>query len=208
MDNRSAGGRTVQDDEERLRVQQAQAGSADAVGWLYDRYFDRIYRYALFKVGSPEEAEDVAEGVLLSMIEALPTFQWQGVSFAAWLYRIAHNGIVDVLRLRTRRPQVDIDPLATLLVAETGDPHAWAEAGEWRDRLRVALGQLTELQAQVIALKFGGGLTNAEIGQVLGRSEGAVKALQHSALQNLYKWLRPYHDDPSSSLPARRGPGA
>ncbi len=194
------------DAEERQRVEQARAGDGEAVGWLYDRYVDRIYRYVLFKVGNPEEAEDIAETVFLRMIEALPTFQWQGVSFAAWLYRIAHNGIVDSLRRHTRRPQVDIDPLATLLVAEGGDPHTWAEAGEARAQLRVALQRLTDLQAQVIALKFGGGLSNAEVGQILGRSEGAVKALQHSALQNLYGWLRPQHEaDNGEGLPARRG---
>ncbi len=193
------------DDEERLRVAQAQAGDAEAVGWLYDRYVDRIYRYVLFKVGNPEEAEDIAETVFLRMIEALPTFQWQGVSFAAWLYRIAHNGIVDSLRRHTRRPQVAIDPLATLLIAESGDPYAWAEAGEMRDHLRAALHRLTDLQAQVVALKFGAGLSNAEVGQTLGRSEGAVKALQHSALQNLYKALYSQRDWTQSPPGARRG---
>jgi RNA polymerase sigma-70 factor (ECF subfamily) len=202
-DDLRAGGRTVQDDEERVYVERARQGDPSAIGWLYDRYFDRIYRYVLFKVGNPEEAEDVAEAVFLRMIEAIATFQWQGTSFAAWLYRIAHNQVVDLLRQRTRRPQVDLDPLASMLVAETGDPQAWAEAADMRAQLREALGRLTELQAQVIALKFGGGLSNAEVGRLLGRTEGAVKALQYSALQNLYKWLRQTQGD--EELPAKRG---
>jgi len=110
------------EDEEPAHVAGAQRGEPAAIAWLYDRYFDRIYRYVLFKLGNPHEAEDIAESVFLRMIEAIGGFQWQGASFAAWLYRIAHNQIVDVLRQRTRRPQVDLDPLATLLVAETGDP--------------------------------------------------------------------------------------
>lgn len=198
------------EDEEPAHVAGAQRGEPAAIAWLYDRYFDRIYRYVLFKLGNPHEAEDIAESVFLRMIEAIGGFQWQGASFAAWLYRIAHNQIVDVLRQRTRRPQVDLDPLATLLVAETGDPYIWAEAAEMRGRLREALHQLTDLQAQVIALKFGGGLSNAEVGRVLDRTEGAVKALQYSALQNLQKRLGPQRDEQPEGTPsaraARRGP--
>ncbi|HUS17653.1 MAG TPA: sigma-70 family RNA polymerase sigma factor [Chloroflexia bacterium] len=188
-------GHIVQDNDERNQVEQARLGDSAAIGWLYDRYFDRIYRYVLFKVGNPEEAEDVAEAVFLRMIEALPGFQWQGSSFAPWLYRIAHNQVVDLLRQRTRRPQVALDPMASMLVAESGDPADWAETVDMVGHLRGALGRLTDLQAQVIALKFGGGLSNAEAGRILGRSEGAIKALQHSALENLCKWLRPHYGD-------------
>jgi RNA polymerase sigma-70 factor (ECF subfamily) len=201
------GGRTVQDDDERVWVERARRGDSAAIGWLYDRYYDRIYRYVLFKVGSAEEAEDLAAQVFLHMIEAIHGFQWQGPTFASWLYRIAHNQVVDFLRRRTRRPQVDIDPLASLLIADTGDPYAWAEAALMRDHLRAALNRLTDVQAQVIALKFGGGLSNAEVAQVLDRTEGAVKALQYSALQNLYKWLREMgaSTEPPSSGSSRRG---
>jgi DNA-directed RNA polymerase specialized sigma24 family protein len=77
-----------------------------------------------------------------------------------------------------------------------------------RGHLRIALGRLTDLQAQVIALKFGGGLSNAEVGRLLGRTEGAVKALQYSALQNLHKWLQELRVDegaPPTRLSPRRG---
>jgi RNA polymerase sigma-70 factor (ECF subfamily) len=198
----------VQQDDERLWVDRARQGDSTAIGWLYDRYFDRIYRYVLFKVGSPEEAEDIAEAVFLRMIESITSFPWQGSGFAPWLYRIAHNQIVDTLRQRSRRPQVDIDPLAGFLIADTDDPHAHAEAADMRGHLRVALGRLTDLQAQVIALKFGGGLSNAEVGRLLGRTEGAVKALQYSALQNLHKSLHDLRVDdgaPPTRLGTRRG---
>ena len=197
----------MQDDDERAWVERARNGDSIACGWLYDRYYDRIYRYVLFKVGNVEEAEDVTAQVFLHMIEAIAGFHWQGSTFASWLYRIAHNQIIDLLRRRTRRPQVDIDPLASLLVAETGDPYAWAEAALMRGHLREALGRLTELQAQVIALKFGGGLSNAETAHVLGRTEGAVKALQYSALQNLHKWLHEVgaNSDPSAPGNGKRG---
>ena len=177
------------DDAERAWVEQARSGDSTAVGYLYERYVDRIYRYVLLKIGDPHEAEDLTGQVFVRMIEAISGFQWQGASFQSWLYRIAHNLVVDHLRQRTRRPQVALDPLEGTLLADGDDPYSWAEAAEYRDHLRGALARLTDLQAQVIALKFGGGLSNAEVGRVLGRSEGAVKALQHSALTNLNKWL-------------------
>jgi RNA polymerase sigma-70 factor (ECF subfamily) len=177
------------EDAERAWVEQARAGDSTAVGYLYEHYVDRIYRYVLLKIGDPHEAEDLTGQVFVRMIEAIGSFQWQGVSFQSWLYRIAHNLVVDHLRQRTRRPQVALEPLEGTLLADGDDPYTWAEAADFRDHLRVALGRLTDLQAQVIALKFGGGLSNAEVGRVLGRSEGAVKALQHSALANMNKWL-------------------
>ncbi len=183
-------------DDERGWVDRARRGDTNAIGWLYDHYYDRIYRYVLFKVGSVDEAEDLTGQVFLRMVESIRGFEWQGSSFASWLYRIAHNQVVDFLRRRTRRPQVDIDPLASVLIADTGDPQVAAEAAELRGQLRGALDRLTELQSQVIALKFGGGLSNAEVAHILGRTEGAVKALQYSALQNLARWLQPPQPPP------------
>ena len=180
----------TQPDEERQWIEQAQAGEPEAVGWLYERYFDRIYKYAYLKLGDPTEAEDLAEGVFLKMIEAIHTFQWQGSSFASWLYRIAHNQIVDLARYRSRRPQTPLEPVGDTLPADDGnDPQSMAERSDFRDHMRVALSQLTDLQAQVIRLKFGSDMSNAQVAEVLERTEGAVKALQYSALQNLNKLL-------------------
>jgi RNA polymerase sigma-70 factor, ECF subfamily len=192
------------EDAERAWVEQARAGDSTAVGYLYEHYVDRIYRYVLLKIGDPHEAEDLTGQVFVRMIEAIGSFQWQGVSFQSWLYRIAHNLVVDHLRQRTRRPQVALEPLEGTLLADGDDPYTWAEAADFRDHLRVALGRLTDLQAQVIALKFGGGLSNAEVGRVLGRSEGAVKALQHSALANMNKWLHSVMGDDEPPRGRRR----
>jgi len=169
---------------------------SDAVGWLYERYFDRIYAYIYLKLGDPTEAEDVSEQVFLKMIESIGSFQWQGSTFASWLYRIAHNQIVDTLRRQTRRPQVPLEPISdTLPSAELDDPHRLAEQSDLHKDLREAISGLTDLQAQVILLKFGSGLSNAAVASILDRTEGAVKALQYSALQNLQKkmMLKGYH---------------
>jgi len=194
----------VYDDEERTWVEQARAGDSTAVGVLYEHYVDRIYRYIVLKIGDPQEAEDLTGQVFVRMIEAISNFQWQGVSFQSWLYRIAHNLVVDHLRQRARRPQVALEALEGTLLSDGDDPYTWAEAADFRDHLRGALGRLTDLQAQVIALKFGGGLSNAEVGRVLGRSEGAVKALQHSALNNMSKWLQNLMGDDEPQRGRRR----
>jgi RNA polymerase sigma-70 factor, ECF subfamily len=177
----------AQPDEEHLWVESARAGSPEAIGWLYERYFDRIYKYIYIKLGDPTEAEDLSEQVFLKMIESVSTFQWQGSTFASWLYRIAHNQVVDSLRRNTRRPQVPLEPVSDFLPSERDDPHILAEQRDSRDHLLEAISDLTDLQAQVIMLKFGSGLSTAEIAAVMDRSEGAVKALQYSGLQNLQK---------------------
>lgn len=179
----------VQFEDEREAVDAARGSDPEAVGWLYERYFDRIYRYVYVKIGHPTEAEDLAEQVFLKMIESISTFQWQGSTFAAWLYRIAYNLIIDTHRRDARRPQVPLEPLADTLPSEGNDPHRGAEQNDLRHHLVESISMLTDLQAQVIALKFGSGLSNLEVAAIMDRSEGAVKALQHSALQNLNKLL-------------------
>ena len=179
----------AQPDDEHSWVESARTGDPEAVGWLYERYFDRIYRYVHLKIGDPTEAEDITEQVFLKMLEAISSFRWQGSSFGSWLFRIAHNQVVDHIRHRARRPQVSLDPVGALLSSDSDDPHRWAEQSDFRDHLRESIMQLTELQAQVINLKFGAGLSNAEIAAVMRRTEGAVKALQYSALQNLNKLM-------------------
>ena len=179
----------AQTEDERSWVENARTGDPEAVGWLYERYFDRIYRYVHLKIGDPTEAEDITEQVFLKMLEAIGSFRWQGSSFASWLFRIAHNQVVDHVRQRSRRPQVSLDPIGAYLPSEGYDPHHWAEQSDFRDHLKESITQLTDLQAQVISLKFGAGLTNAEIAAVMRRTEGAIKALQYSALQNLNKLM-------------------
>ena len=180
----------AQPDDERLWVERARTGEPEAIGWLYERYFDRIYRYIYLKVGDPSDAEDITEQVFLKMIEAIHNFQWQGSSFASWLYRIAHNQVVDTIRQHARRPQVPLEPVADILPSSDGDdPYRHAERSDFRDHLEDAMSDLTQLQAQVIMLKFGSDMSNAQVAEVMERTEGAIKALQYSALQNLNKLM-------------------
>jgi RNA polymerase sigma-70 factor, ECF subfamily len=174
-------------DAERIWVDRARTGDAEAIGRLYERYFPAIYRYIYMKVGNPTEAEDLTEQVFVRMIEAIGKFQWQGASFAAWLYRIAHNQVADTFRRQARYTESPIEALEDVLPSERDDPQDLAERSDSRMHLIEAIGRLTDLQAQVIRLKFGAGLSNAEVAAIMSRTEGAVKALQYSALENLSK---------------------
>ena len=171
-------------------VRAAQKGDAASFGRLYERYFDKVYGYLSFKLGSATEAEDVAEQVFLKALESLGGYKWTGVPFQAWLFRIAHNQMVDALRRRGRRPSEPLDD--SLQVQDERrlvDPEAMLSEKLTREGLIQAVDRLTELQRRVISLKFAGGLSNAEVAQLMGKTEGAVKALQHAALAALQKHL-------------------
>jgi RNA polymerase sigma-70 factor, ECF subfamily len=172
-------------------VRRAQKGDASSFGALYERYFDKVYSYLSFKLGSPTDAEDVAEQVFLKALESLGGYKWTGVPFQAWLFRIAHNMMVDTLRRRSRRPSDPIEYAAGLSdERRSADPDAMLSDKLTREGLLEAVECLTELQKQVISLKFAGGLPNAEVARLMGKSEGAVKALQHAALASLNRHLR------------------
>ena len=179
----------AQRDDERAWVEMARAGNPEAIGWLYERYVDPIYRYVYLKVGDPTEAEDITEQVFLKMIEAIEGFQWKGYSFSSWLYRIAHNQIVDTLRQRARRQQVPIEALQQVLPMDGYDPQHHAERSDFLSHLKEAMTHLTDLQAQVITLKYAAGMSNAQAAEIMSRTENSVNALQYDALKNLQKLL-------------------
>lgn len=181
------GGYRVQQDDRTL-VQLAQGGDALAFGELYERYFDRIYGYVAFRVVDQTAAEDVAEQVFVRALEGLASFQWRGVPFVAWLFRIARNQVVDHCRERVRRPTVPLEE-AVLVAGREPSPESAYEDRLTQEELRQAISRLTDAQQLVIALKFTSGLSNAEVAGVLNKTEGAVKALQHSALASLRQKL-------------------
>jgi RNA polymerase sigma-70 factor (ECF subfamily) len=178
-------------------VRAAQAGDGAAFGVLYERHFDRIYGYLAYHLGDPDAAEDATGQVFLRALEALPRYRPTGAPVRAWLYRIAHNLVIDAHRRRHRRPETTlIDGHADGLVADghadgrrLGDPAGWLAEKVAREALVAAVDDLTALQRQVILLKFAGGMSNAEVAAVLDRTEGAVKALQHAGLRSLQRRL-------------------
>ena len=172
-------------DEESL-VRRAQRRDPEAFAQLYEAYFDKIYRYVVLKIGNEKEAEDMTQQVFLNALRAISSFRWRGIPFQAWLYRIARNQVVDYLRRKTKRVTVPIDNLP---ITTNDDPQHITEQRLEIKQLVSATKQLTEAQREVISFRFAGGLSTAEVAKVMGKSQGAVKALQHSAIAALRKTL-------------------
>ena len=172
--------------DERALVRRAQEHEQDAFAELYERYFDKIYRYCLMKTGDKAEAEDMAQQVFLKAAKSISSFRWRNVPFSAWLYRIAHNQLVDYLRKKSRQQSV---PLDEAVAVSDSNPQKTAELKMDIRQMIKATERLTEAQREVISLRFAGELPIARVAEIMGRSQGAVKALQHSAIVALRKTM-------------------
>jgi len=168
--------------EEQGLVARAQQNDEAAFAQLYEKYFDKIYRYISMKIGDRFEAEDMTQQVFLKALKSISSFKWQDVPFSAWLYRIAHNQIVDYLRRKTRRPTAPLEDAVLHAEEPGGGPQTQAETACDIETLVAATQKLTPAQREVIALRFTSDLPIAEVSRIMGKSEGAVKALQHSAV--------------------------
>lgn len=154
-----------------------------AFGVLYRRYVERVYGYAFHLLGDHHDAEDATERTFLAALSAIDGYRDSGATFRSWLFRIAHNQLANALRARARHPTAALDA-----AIERGEDHDLAGALDDAERarlLRRALASLPDDRRQVIILRFVDGLSAREIGDVLGRSEGAVRVLQHRALRSL-----------------------
>ena len=172
-------------DEESL-VRRAQQRDEEAFAQLYEAHFDKIYRYVALKIGNKTEAEDMTQQVFLNALQSISSFKWRGIPFSAWLFRIAHNQVVDYLRKQTKQATA---PLGESLVSSDSNPQLMAEHKLDIEQLVSATKRLTKAQREVISLRFAGELPIAQVTKVMGRSQGAVKALQHSAIVALRKAL-------------------
>lgn len=154
-------------------------------GPLYELYVDRIYRFAYRRVGTHHEAEDITAQTFQQALQALPAYEWRGLPFGAWLFRIAGNIINR--RGRTSGREVAVEDVTVFSGYEETDDDpadlAWRseEAGELAEKIT----RLPPDQQRVLVLKFSHGMKNREIGDLMGRSEGAIKQLVHRALVSL-----------------------
>ena len=169
-------------------VRRAQSFDNDAIHQLYEKYFPKIYNYAFMQMGDVQAAEDHASDVMLKMIESIHKYTFRGLPFGAWVFRIARNRLIDLHRRRKRRGEVDLSETLSTALA---NPQVLAERALERGQLQIALKHLTDEQRQVIVLKFIEGFDNRSVGKIMGRSEGAIKSLQHRALGALRRVLHP-----------------
>ena len=179
-------------------LRRALHGDKQAFGSLYELYLDPIYRYIYYRVGDHTEAEDLTEMVFLKAWEQLPRTR-KGAevrNFRAWVYRIAHNLVVD--RHRTRKPITSLDQ-HNEAQAPAASPETLAEHSEQSDTLQAAIMQLEPDLQQVIILRFVNQLSHAETGRILGKQEGHVRVLQYRALQKLREILKKDYGDERSN---------
>ena len=155
---------------------------SQALAEIYARYAEPIYRYLYRYVGDAHQAEDLTSEVFLKLLQVLDTPQAPRERLEGWLYRVAHNLGTDWFRSTSRNP---VTSLAEELVADDNLPAAVLEKRQLQKQLRTALGRLTTDQQRVILLRFGQGFKLGEVARLLDKSEGAVKLLQHRAVQRL-----------------------
>jgi RNA polymerase sigma-70 factor (ECF subfamily) len=178
--------REVPSDPDLADVRAAQRDRA-AFGALYRRYVDRVYGYCFYLLGDHHDAEDATERTFSAALAAIDGFVDEGATFRAWLFRIAHNQLANALRSLHRHQAASLEVVAE--PRATADPAGLLSLAEEARGLRRALDQLPEDRRQVVVLRFVDGLSAREIGEVLGRSEGAVRVLQHRALRQLAEML-------------------
>src|SRR5437763_14182372 len=172
----------------RALVDRAQKGDRSALEELYLIHFDRIYSYLHVSVGNRHDAEDLTTQTFLKMLESIGKFRWQSAPFSAWLFRIAHNLAMDHFRARRRwQPEEEVpEPLGE----EEPSAELQAMHSIGRQSMLALIEDLSSEQQQVLTLKFVFNFQNADVATILGKTDGAIKSLQHRALVSLQKQIQ------------------
>ena len=163
----------------------ASGGDHEAFGELYNRYVGRIYNYIYYRTGNQHDAEDLTARVFHRAMRHIENYQDRGLPFSAWLYRIAHNLVANWHRDNSRRKEIPLDDGYNVLKQSGLHPEAALEKNEEQEELLQVIRRLPVERQQLIILKFVEHLPNAEIGRIMGRTEGAIKSLYHRTLISL-----------------------
>lgn len=185
------------EEHENQLVLRACARDQAAFSELYTLYFERIYRYVRLKLGTASEAEDITSIVFFNAWRTIDRFSPQrDTSFAAWLFRIARHAVID--RYRRARDTLSLDsteeqPAITHAAILPG-PEALVERQIDIDELYAALRRLNPEQREVVLLRFVEGLSAREVGDIMGKHEGAVRGMQFRAIESLRRILAPHSE--------------
>lgn len=180
------GWHVTEPNDDTILIRKAAEGDSDAFGLLYERYVHRIYNYIYYRTGNMNEAEDLTSRVFQRSFHHIQKYDDRGVPFSAWLYRIAHNLVANWYRDRSRKKEVILDDNIPS-VFHHDFPEKVLERNQENEKLLKALRRLPAERQQLIILKFVEGLSNAEIGVIMRRSEGAIKSLYHRTLEAVRK---------------------
>jgi RNA polymerase sigma-70 factor, ECF subfamily len=173
-----------QSDEELIT--RTKQGDSDAYGILYDRYVDALFRYIYYRLRDEQEAQDLTEETFIKVWETVKEKGTGIYNFKAWLYRIAHNLVVD--HYRKSKEILSLDNIAAL---SDGQPHPEniIQDEETQVQLMNAVAQLEPELQQLITLRFGNGYSHRETAEIMNVKEGHLRVMQHRALKKLYKTL-------------------
>ncbi|MBN2500074.1 MAG: sigma-70 family RNA polymerase sigma factor [Anaerolineales bacterium] len=179
----------VRKHEEKEILAQASLGDGEAFGKLYDEYVGRIYNYIYYRTGNQHDAEDLTARVFFRAMRHITNYQDRGLPFSAWLYRIAHNLVANWHRDNSRRQEVALEDDYRL--NSGGDlPELSLLRTEEQAALLQVIQTMPEDRQQLLILKFVEHLSNAEIGMIMDRTEGAIKSLYHRTLTSLRAEMR------------------
>jgi RNA polymerase sigma-70 factor (ECF subfamily) len=168
-------------------VERAVEGDQGAFTQLYDLYFDKVYKYMYFRIRRQVESEDLTQEVFIKALKAIGSYKPGKTPFAAWIFRIAHNQMIDFVRKKDKYKSTSIDEVTYVVGNE--DPVSDAERNMEVEELSAAIEELPPAQQEVISLRFIAGLSISEVAKIAGKSEGTVKALQFNATISLRKIL-------------------
>ncbi len=189
--------------DEKALIERAKEDK-EAFGQLYEIYVDRIYNYVYYRTGNVADAEDLTAKIFVRAMKHIPRYQDKGVPFSAWLYRIAHNLVANWHRDNSRRQMIALDDITHWHVGDES-PEFATQLMEDKALLLAAIRRLPADRQELLILKFVERLSNAEIGDIMGRSEGAIKSLYHRTLLSLREDLFERNGRvPTASTPSRR----
>ena len=183
------GSRVAVNREDEAALVQRAKHDPKAFGELYEHHVDRIYTYIYYRTGSQQDAEDLTARTFYRALDNIGRYTDRGVPFSAWLYRIAHNLVANWHRDQSRRREMSLED-HVVLSNDAGNPEHQAEIGEKREALLGAIRRLPKDRQLLLLLKFIEALPNAQIGRIMGRSEGAIKSLYHRTLVALREDLK------------------
>jgi len=184
-------------DKEDQFIEAAKAGDAQSFRALYDHYIDPIFRFVYLKTNNREEAEDITHEVFLSSWQSLPSYVSRGLPFSSWLYRIARNKVID--HYRTRKVTLNLESVDENLMRLVGSSEESVNRTLDIERVKRSLGRLSPDQKDVTIMRFIEDMSHAEIAIVLGKSEGAVRLIQHRAVEALKDLLNNDKDEISKT---------
>lgn len=166
----------------------------EAFGQLYERYVERIYNYIYFRVGGAGDAEDLTARVFFKALRGIGGYRHMGLPFSAWLYRIAHNLVANYHRDRSRMQEISIENLVVEDTSKSSAPEHLMETRQEKDFLLALINDLSPQKKELIILKYVQKLSNEEIGQIFGKTEGAIKSLYHRTLVELKERAKQNND--------------